>query len=134
MWECVNFALFVYFFEGNTSQTPSKPINFSLYRMPRNGSKDITDFNLSQVKIKDMNFSNLPVLNSVILSVCYESVPQEYKFAASVDFNAIKQQVLIPFFEKRMRILRENNYFTVDSMHFKVVSTDNTQCYGRISQ
>lgn len=66
--------------------------------MPKHGSKDITDFNLSEIKIKDIPFGRLPELESVVLSICYESVPSNLKFAGKIDFNQIKENILLPYF------------------------------------
>lgn len=95
--------------------------------MPKPGIKDITEFNLSQVNLEDIDYSNIPELDVLVVTVCYESVPPEYKFANIVNYFDIKQKVLVPFFEKKMRLMRENNFFTVDQIQFKILSTSNRQ-------
>jgi len=59
-------------------------------------------------------------LNQVVLSVVWESVPSDLKFASKVDYSGLMSRVLIPFFESKSRILRENMFFNVNNISFKV--------------
>ena len=59
-------------------------------------------------------------LNQVVISVVWESVPSDLKFASKVDYSGLMSRVLIPFFESKSRILRENMFFNVNNISFKV--------------
>jgi len=94
-------------------------------RLPINGQKDITDLNLNFQDLSNFSsFETIPEISQLVLSVAYETVPSEMKFAGNLDYYNIMHQMLLPFFQKRPRIVRENNFFTVGKVHFKVLSSD----------
>jgi len=70
--------------------------------------------------LENTRLQNVQELHQVVLSVVWESVPSEMKFASKIDYSGVMTKVLIPFFEKKSRILRENMFFNVNNISFKV--------------
>jgi hypothetical protein len=90
-----------------------------------NGQKDITDYNLNYQSLSSFDsFEVIPEISHLVLSACFETIPSEMKFLDNIDHYRIMDRILIPYFEKSPRILKENNFFTVNESHFKVISSD----------
>ena len=94
--------------------------------------KSIIDMNLNQSSFNHLiTLGAVPELKQLVLSVCHETIPPEMKFAGHIDYYNIMNNIAIPFFEKETRILKENNFFSIDKTFFKVISA--TPCAGRVT-
>ncbi len=101
-----------------------------IIRMLLNPPSSIVDYSDFEAPNK-LSLEPIPELREVVLSVCWETIPREMKFAGKVDFNTLLSGVLLPFFQKRTRLLKRNILFAVNKVHFKVLSCDSE--WGKVT-